>query len=285
MEIVSGIYCITNIINNKKYIGLSSNIYRRWGEHRRVPFNESSKEYNYPLYRAIRKYGLENFKFEIIEQCSDEKKLLEKEAHWIKYYDSINKGYNITAGGEHNTLRGEQHSCAKLTEKDVIYCRQEYAKGKRSREIYDRYYSEVLTYNSFQKMWHGITWKHIMPEVFNNNPHPRQKAKEQDILDMRTKYFEGVPMKDIKEQYKDLYSPSTVRRILLEKSFCPELWPNIEDHHINLRQKITKEDILLIRELKSQGYLHKDIQKALNNKVSMTTISDIVTGKRYSDIK
>lgn len=45
------------------------------------------------------------------------------------------------------------------------------------------------------------------------------------------------------------------------------------------------EDVLLIRELKSQGYLHKDIRKALNNKVSMTTISDIVNYKRYSDVK
>ena len=50
MEIISGIYCIINKINNKKYVGLSKDIYRRWGEHKRVPFNPSSKEYDYPLY-------------------------------------------------------------------------------------------------------------------------------------------------------------------------------------------------------------------------------------------
>ena len=43
--------------------------------------------------------------------------------------------------------------------------------------------------------------------------------------------------------------------------------------------------VRLIKKLKAEGYLHKDIRKALNNKVSMTTISDIVNNKRYSNIK
>ena len=48
---------------------------------------------------------------------------------------------------------------------------------------------------------------------------------------------------------------------------------------------MTENDVRLIRQLKNQEYLHKDIRKALNNKVSMTTISDIVTGKRYQNIQ
>lgn len=189
MEIISGIYCITNLINNKKYVGLSSNIFRRWGEHKRVPFNENSKEYNYPLYRAIRKYGLENFVFEILERDLDDKQLKEREAYWIDYYDSVHSGYNITEGGEHNRLHGEAHPCAKLTEKDVIFCRKEYSKGSRSKEIWEQYYSDIINYDSFQGMWHGRSWKHVMPEVFENNPHPRQKISNEDIIAIRTKYF------------------------------------------------------------------------------------------------
>lgn len=79
MEKISGIYCITNKINGKKYVGLSKDIYRRWGEHKRVPFNKNSKEYHYPIYNAIRKYGLENFEFSIIEKCDGEEQLKERE--------------------------------------------------------------------------------------------------------------------------------------------------------------------------------------------------------------
>jgi hypothetical protein len=53
------------------------------------------------LYRSIRKYGIENFIFEILEECNEEE-LNDKEIYWIKYYDATNKekGYNIKLGGE-----------------------------------------------------------------------------------------------------------------------------------------------------------------------------------------
>lgn len=37
-------------------------------------------------------------------------------------------------------------------------------------------------------MWHGRTWLYIMPEVFENNPHPRQKVTQQDIEDIQNRY-------------------------------------------------------------------------------------------------
>lgn len=96
-----GIYKITNLINNKVYIGQSKNIEMRWNRHKTGPFNPNNNSYNSALYRAIRKYRLENFTFEVIEKC-EEKDLNEKEIFWIRYYDSHNKnkGYNLTGGGE-----------------------------------------------------------------------------------------------------------------------------------------------------------------------------------------
>ena len=67
------IYCFTNLINNKKYIGSTiSEINIRYNQHMYNAFNKNSDKYNYPLYCAIRKYGINNFKFEILEQkvCS-----------------------------------------------------------------------------------------------------------------------------------------------------------------------------------------------------------------------
>lgn len=88
-----GIYKITNVINNKCYIGCSKNIELRWKQHKRIPKRKVA------IYNAMRKYGIENFKFEIIEVCS-ERELYEKEKFWIKYYNSYNNGYNETTGGE-----------------------------------------------------------------------------------------------------------------------------------------------------------------------------------------
>lgn len=95
-----GIYKITNLINNKVYIGQSRCIKKRWKNHKITYHNSNDKAYNYPLYRAMRKYGIENFQFEIIENCSIAE-LNDKEKYWINYYHSNNDnyGYNQDDGG------------------------------------------------------------------------------------------------------------------------------------------------------------------------------------------
>ena len=66
-----GIYKYQNLINGKIYIGQSKDIARRKKDHFTRAFNNFStnSEYDSPLHRAMRKYGLENFSFEIIEEC------------------------------------------------------------------------------------------------------------------------------------------------------------------------------------------------------------------------
>ena len=107
-----GIYKITNKINGKSYIGQSVNILRRWRIHRALAFDPNQKGYEYPLYRAIRKYGLENFSFEVLEEC-DQKELDKKEQEYILFYNSFGDGYNQNEGGT---------SCShmqKLSEEDI----------------------------------------------------------------------------------------------------------------------------------------------------------------------
>ena len=83
-----GIYKITNIINGKVYIGQSINIQRRWNQEKRCAFNESSPAYNQCISKAFRKYGINNFTFEVIEELV-ESALNERETYWIKFYNSI----------------------------------------------------------------------------------------------------------------------------------------------------------------------------------------------------
>lgn len=93
-----GIYKIENKINHNKYIGQSVNIEKRWEYHKYMYTIMTGSK----LYTAIRKYGIENFSFEIIEECPVEK-LLEREFYWIDYYDSYKHGYNCNPGGTGGT--------------------------------------------------------------------------------------------------------------------------------------------------------------------------------------
>ena len=96
---VIGIYKITNLVNGKSYIGQSVNIQKRFNAHKSVAFNPNDANYNYPLYRAIRKYGLENFSFEVLEEC-DISELNNKEIYYISKYNTYGKcGYNQDKGG------------------------------------------------------------------------------------------------------------------------------------------------------------------------------------------
>lgn len=92
-----GIYCIENIITNKKYIGQSKDIKERWKSHRWAL--NHGKHINKHLQASWNKYGQEAFIFSVLEEC-DENKLQEREEYYISYYDSYNNGYNLTTGGE-----------------------------------------------------------------------------------------------------------------------------------------------------------------------------------------
>lgn len=92
------IYKITNLINNKCYIGKTLNtIQERWREH--CSDYKKRDEEKRPLYSAMNKYGIENFKIEEIEQCNEDI-VNDREKYWIEYYGSFKKGYNATLGGD-----------------------------------------------------------------------------------------------------------------------------------------------------------------------------------------
>lgn len=90
----TGIYKITNTKENKSYIGQSKNVFHRWGSEAYGAFSPSYDEYNSLLSQAIRKFGIENFEVEVVEEC-DEKDLLIREQYYIQFFNTLEpNGYN-----------------------------------------------------------------------------------------------------------------------------------------------------------------------------------------------
>lgn len=90
------IYQITNDVNQKIYIGKTENsIEKRFKEH----CWDASRERNEkrPLYNAMRKYGVEHFHIELIEETNNPE---EREVYWIEKKQSFKNGYNATIGGD-----------------------------------------------------------------------------------------------------------------------------------------------------------------------------------------
>ena len=96
------IYKIFNSINDKIYIGKTlSTIEKRFAEHQRDALKP--EENNRPLYRAMRKYGPENFFVELIETAPLEN-LSEREKYWIDYYKCREIGLNKKGQIERSTF-------------------------------------------------------------------------------------------------------------------------------------------------------------------------------------
>ena len=79
---MNAIYQYVNKINGHMYIGLSKDPEKRFKRHLSSSFNEKDRDYNLPIHKAIRKYGIENFEFNILEDnLKDEKEMKEREIY------------------------------------------------------------------------------------------------------------------------------------------------------------------------------------------------------------
>jgi len=184
------IYTIQNKINNKLYVGWTSDYKQRWRDEKKNAFRVNSGDYNNLLSRAFRKYSkntkdIENhFIFQVIEEYSDNEKSESHlaEAHFIEFFrTNINKfgkdaGYNMTSGGEFGTL-GFKHS---QETKDKI--------------------SKIKKDNPSPK----VVWTNEMRVKMSENNKGNGKKITQDIANnIRTDYRSGnYSLNDLNKKYK-----------------------------------------------------------------------------------
>lgn len=97
------IYKTTNLINGRIYIG----------QHKHDKWDNKYYGSGKILISAIKKYGIKNFKCELIECCETKQEMNNREKYWIKFYSKTNNCYNITEGGEGRTAPHSQEAEAK----------------------------------------------------------------------------------------------------------------------------------------------------------------------------
>ena len=122
------VYLTTNLLNQKKYIGVDKNN------------NDNYLGSGIAIKRAVKKHGRKNFKKEIIEYNEDIKYIYEKEKYWIEKYQAVksNEFYNISDGGKggdmlNNDISIEKH---KMGIEKTIEITIKQRKGKTYEEIY-----------------------------------------------------------------------------------------------------------------------------------------------------
>lgn len=175
------IYKITNLINNKVYIGQTiTGIVNRWKGH---IYKDGCRF----LHNAIYKYGKENFKIEVIEYC-DKDSLDEREIYWISYYKSNNRkyGYNILVGG--NNGRKGLYKLSKSKIQEIINLEKQ---GVTHTEIGKRFNINRKTVTFILKRETNYKNKRVSLE---------ERGDRQQIVDFIKTY--NPRAKDVREKFK-----------------------------------------------------------------------------------
>ena len=177
---IKAIYKITNLINNKIYIGQTVHPDKRWWEH----CNRAHTHYDdYPIHLAIEKYGEDNFQFEVLEWTEDYDN---REKELIKQFNSLSPdGYNLIEGGPSPIMCGEAHPRNKVKDIDLPLIIMDLKNNKLSdRDIAKKY---NLTDKIIADINHGYTHK-----VDNENYPLRKRRGSQKLTEKEAEEIKNL---------------------------------------------------------------------------------------------
>lgn len=277
-----GIYKITNQETGKAYIGQSICIEHRWKTHIQSAKNPNNKDYNSEFYTDIRNMGVNNFCFDILEECQVTD-LDKKEIYYISIFDTYKNGYNRTHGGS-----GQNYE-------DVIKTRELWDKGYSSAEITNELKICRETVRKYLQDYKNYSTKESYKRGYFNSEKAIQANKNLNTSTICQYTLDGIFLKEFSscaevEKTLGILAQSVSSCIKGEYFSAGGFrWAKKGEELISLdkwnsihRNKILSDsDIQQIKELLALGLKRQDIVDQTG--CSLKTISRINNGERYND--
>lgn len=255
--------------NGKMYIGQTKRTFKeRYMGH---VYTLNRTDVDLPFYRAIRKYGLENVSWSILEHVKDALLLNDREIYWIDKYNTYirsenSKGYNATIGGNNFPIL----NTPKLKPSEVFYIEELFKNGKSIVDI-----SKITSISSYA-IFNIVSNKKISYLT------KEQVEKIKYMLTDREYSAEKIAMKFNCSANK----VHEIKCLITHADILPELNGRIKEvFEENKKTAKGKTDINTVMNIKidlSLGY--STTESAVRNGVSFYCAKDIFTFKRYSDV-
>lgn len=217
---MKGIYKFTNKINNKIYIGQSTNLENRYQSHKRNYLNSKLTAYNSAFYQALRKYGFNNFDYEILE-ASDSfsiDDLNNLEIKYIKLYDSYNNGYNMNPGGSNTGCNFF------ISENIILQIKKDLKENKLTLTDITKKYN-ISSVGIISSINQGKSYSFIGEYQYPIRSHEEMKKTQQggnngraifsdkEVLKLRER-FQTQTLEEIFKDYKNKISFSALKKII-----------------------------------------------------------------------
>lgn len=213
----SGIYTITNVINNKIYVGYAINFKRRWAQH--LSEFKTNKHSNSYLKKAFDKYGINSFKFEILVECGIEF-LASEEHYWSTILKTHNRdyGYNLrpTHPYDKPSVRKESRKHSIVIQYDIMGNQLERFESiliaSLKTKVNGTRISSCCKKHKNRITAGGFIWRYEGDDL----DLPRKvykKFSKENVEDIRKLHSKKVSFKDIAEKYQvdDSYIHSIIK--------------------------------------------------------------------------